>query len=121
MIWSGVLIGASSLVLGVWQDWPGALLAAVVLGAGFGVYQAVDFALITQVLPGAAERAKDLGVINIASALPQVHRPRHRRADPGRACAAAAGRSRPTARRGRSATASSTSSASRCASSARSS
>lgn len=75
VIWSGVLIGASSLVLGLWQDWPGALLAAVVLGAGFGVYQAVDFALITQVLPGAGDRAKDLGVINIASALPQVLAP----------------------------------------------
>jgi MFS family permease len=75
VIWSGVLIGASMLVLGVWQDWRGALLAAVILGAGFGVYQAVDFALITQVLPAAAERAKDLGVINIASALPQVIAP----------------------------------------------
>ena len=75
VIWSGVLIGASSLVLGLWQDWPGALLAAVVLGAGFGVYQAVDFALITQVLPGAGDRAKDLGIINIASALPQVLAP----------------------------------------------
>ena len=63
------------LVLALWQDWPGALLAAVVLGAGFGVYQAVDFALITQVLPGAGDRAKDLGVINIASALPQVLAP----------------------------------------------
>lgn len=75
VIWSGALIGASSLVLGLWQAWPGALLAAVVLGAGFGVYQAVDFALITQVLPGAGDRAKDLGVINIASALPQVLAP----------------------------------------------
>ena len=75
VIWSGVLIGVSMLVLGLWQDWPGALLAAVVLGAGFGVYQAVDFALITQVLPGAVDRAKDLGVINIASALPQVIAP----------------------------------------------
>ena len=75
VIWSGVLIGASSLILGLWQDWPGALLAAVVLGAGFGVYQAVDFALITQVLPGAVDRAKDLGVINIAAALPQVLAP----------------------------------------------
>lgn len=75
VIWSGVLIGASSLVLGLWQDWPGALVAAVVLGAGFGVYQAVDFALITQVLPGAVDRGKDLGVINIASALPQVLAP----------------------------------------------
>lgn len=75
VIWSGLLIGASQLVLGTWQAWPGALLAAVVLGAGFGVYQAVDFALITQVLPGASDRAKDLGVINIASALPQVVAP----------------------------------------------
>ncbi len=75
VIWSGVLIGSSSLVLGLWQEWPGALVAAVVLGAGFGVYQAVDFALITQVLPGARDRAKDLGVINIASALPQVLAP----------------------------------------------
>ena len=75
VIWSGVLIGTSSLVLALWQDWPGALVAAVVLGAGFGVYQAVDFALITQVLPGAGDRAKDLGVINIASALPQVLAP----------------------------------------------
>ncbi len=75
VIWSGVLIGTSSLVLGLWQDWPGALVAAVVLGAGFGVYQAVDFALITQVLPDAVDRGKDLGVINIASALPQVLAP----------------------------------------------
>lgn len=75
VIWSGVLIGSSSLILGLWQDWLGALVAAVVLGAGFGVYQAVDFALITQVLPGAGDRAKDLGVINIASALPQVLAP----------------------------------------------
>lgn len=75
VIWSGLIVGASSLLLGVWQSWPSALLAAAVLGAGFGVYQAVDFALITQVLPGAAERAKDLGVINIAAALPQVLAP----------------------------------------------
>ena len=75
VIWSGILIGVSMLVLGIWQAWAGALLAAVVLGAGFGVYQAVDFALITQVLPGAVDRAKDLGVINIASALPQVIAP----------------------------------------------
>ena len=75
VIWSGLLVGTSSLVLGVVQTWPAAVVAAVVLGAGFGVYQAVDFALITQVLPAAGERAKDLGVINIAAALPQVLAP----------------------------------------------
>jgi MFS family permease len=46
-----------------------------VLGIGFGAYTAVDFALITEVLPDAADRAKDLGVINIANALPQVLAP----------------------------------------------
>jgi MFS family permease len=75
VIWSGMLVGLSSLILAAVQSWTGALAAAVVLGIGFGVYQAVDFALITQVLPGASERAKDLGVINIAAALPQVLAP----------------------------------------------
>jgi hypothetical protein len=35
----------------------------------------VDVALITEVLPNADDRAKDLGVINIANALPQVLAP----------------------------------------------
>ena len=46
-----------------------------ILGIGYGVYLAVDFALITQVLPRAGDRARDLGVINIANALPQVLAP----------------------------------------------
>ena len=54
---------------------PAAYVGAVVLGIGFGAYTAVDFALITEVLPEAADRAKDLGVINIANALPQVLAP----------------------------------------------
>jgi MFS family permease len=45
------------------------------MGVGYGIYTSVDFALITQVLPGAADRGKDLGVINIANALPQVVAP----------------------------------------------
>ena len=42
------------------------LVAAVLYGCGYGCYLAVDQALITQVLPQAADRAKDLGIINIA-------------------------------------------------------
>lgn len=75
VIWSG-LIAASALVLFAFvHTMPAAYVGAVVLGIGFGAYTAVDFALITQVLPGAADRAKDLGVINIANALPQVLAP----------------------------------------------
>ncbi len=75
VIWSGVVGAMASLLLAVGQSWPAALAAAVLLGVGYGIYTSVDFALITQVLPGAEDRAKDLGVINIANALPQVFAP----------------------------------------------
>jgi MFS family permease len=39
------------------------------------VYLSVDAALVTQVLPTAAARAKDLGIINIANSGPQVLAP----------------------------------------------
>lgn len=48
----------------------GFVLAMVVLGAGQGVYLAVDFALVTQVLPDPANPAKDLGIMNLANTLP---------------------------------------------------
>lgn len=72
VVWSGVVIAAAALLLAVWPTWPAALAGSVLLGAGYGVYLAVDTALITQVLPAATDRAKDLGVINIATAAPQV-------------------------------------------------
>jgi MFS family permease len=72
VIWSGVVIAIAALLLAIWPTWPVALVASVLLGAGYGVYLAVDTALITQVLPAAVDRAKDLGVINIATAAPQV-------------------------------------------------
>ena len=72
VVWSGVVIAVAALLLAIWPTWPVALVASVLLGAGYGVYLAVDTALITQVLPAATDRAKDLGVINIATAAPQV-------------------------------------------------
>ena len=75
VIWSGVVVALASAILAISQNWPSAMVAAGVLGCGYGIYQAVDFALITQVLPGAEGRAKDLGVINIAAAFPQVAAP----------------------------------------------
>ena len=72
---SGIVTGLGALVLAIVPTWPGALVGAVVFGIGYGVYLSVDFALCTQVLPNAEARAKDLGVINIAVALPQVFAP----------------------------------------------
>jgi MFS family permease len=75
VIISSAVIAAASLILAFAPTWPGALIGASVLGIGFGCYLAVDFALITQVLPTALDRGKDLGVINIANSLPQVIAP----------------------------------------------
>ncbi|AJT42076.1 MFS transporter [Psychromicrobium lacuslunae] len=75
VIASSVIIAAASLILALAPTWTGALLGAAVLGIGYGAYLAVDLALLTQVLPAALSRGKDLGVINIASSLPQVLAP----------------------------------------------
>ncbi|MGY2876877.1 MFS family permease [Marmoricola sp. URHA0025 HA25] len=75
VIWSGLIAAAALLVLAFASTWPMAIVGAVILAVGFGTYTAVDFAMITQVLPTADDRAKDLGVINIANALPQVLAP----------------------------------------------
>ena len=67
---SGLLMAAAALLLTFWETWPAALGAAVLYGMGYGAYIAVDQALITQVLPKAHDRAKDLGIINIAIVCP---------------------------------------------------
>ncbi|MGC4804287.1 MFS transporter [Micromonospora sp. DT233] len=72
VITSGVVMAVAALLLAVAPVWPMALVAALLLGAGYGVYLSVDAALITEVLPAATDRAKDLGVINIANSAPQV-------------------------------------------------
>ncbi|MFJ8578460.1 MFS transporter [Micromonospora sp. NPDC093277] len=72
VIASGLIMAVAALLLAVAPVWPMAVAAALLLGAGYGVYLAVDAALITQVLPAATDRAKDLGVINIANSAPQV-------------------------------------------------
>ncbi len=69
---ASLVITLAFLILAFFQTWTGVQLAAAVLGIGFGAYLGVDIALITQVLPSANARGKDLGVINIANALPQV-------------------------------------------------
>ena len=63
---AGIVMGTAALLLTFVESWHSLLLAAVLFGVGFGAYLSVDQALITQVLPAAADRAKDLGIINIA-------------------------------------------------------
>jgi MFS family permease len=69
---SGLVMAVPAVMLAFWPSWPVALASAVILGLGYGVYLSVDQALVTQVLPSAAGRAKDLGVLSIAGSAPAV-------------------------------------------------
>jgi MFS family permease len=76
-----VLIGASIYASGLWivaaaDSYPAFLVGMAVTGMGHGVYFAVDLALVTDVLPDRQHyAAKDLGVLNVANALPQSAAP----------------------------------------------
>ena len=72
VILSGYAMAAAALLLAFWETWTGSIVCAALLGLGYGVYLSVDQALMTQVLPSAEDRAKDLGILNIASSAPQV-------------------------------------------------
>jgi MFS family permease len=67
---SSFFIAAAALLLTFSPTWTSSMIAAVLFGLGYGAYIAVDQALITQVLPAARDRAKDLGIINIAIVCP---------------------------------------------------
>lgn len=67
---SSAIIGLGMIVPLVWPTPIGMLAMTAILGLGFGVFQSVDTALVTEVLPSSASYAKDLGIVNIASALP---------------------------------------------------
>jgi MFS family permease len=75
VIGSSAIIAMAGLIMAFFPVWPGALAGAAVLGIGFGAYVAVDYALLTQVLPVALDRGKDMGIINVANSLPQVVAP----------------------------------------------
>lgn len=50
--------------------WGASIVAAVLLGIGYGLFLSVDQALLTDVLPDEKTRARDLGVANAAQQLP---------------------------------------------------
>jgi Na+/melibiose symporter and related transporters len=56
-------------------DFAVAVVAGALLGIGYGAFLSVDQALATQVLPNAATRGKDLGIMNIATTVPQALAP----------------------------------------------
>jgi MFS family permease len=67
---AAVVYGLALFVLAVAGSFNGFLVGMAIGGLGFGVYTAVDLALVVDVLPDRDNAAKDLGVLNIAGALP---------------------------------------------------
>lgn len=54
----------------------GMLIMSIINGFGFGLYMAADTALMTEVLPGGGTAAgKDLGILNVATNIPQALSP----------------------------------------------
>jgi MFS family permease len=68
---ASVLQAIAALLLVARPSFQAALIAAAFLGAGYGAFLSVDQALVTQVLPDAQSRAKDLGIMNIGNNVPQ--------------------------------------------------
>jgi MFS family permease len=69
------LQAVASFLLTFFPSYGVAIVGAAFLGAGYGAYMSVDQALITAVLPDAASRAKDLGIMNVGSVGPQALAP----------------------------------------------
>jgi MFS family permease len=67
---ASVVYGLALFVIAMASDFSGFLVGMAISGLGFGVYAAVDLALVVDVLPDRHHAAKDLGVFNIAGALP---------------------------------------------------
>jgi len=69
---ASLLMAATGFLLAGFATWGLVLVCAFTLGAAYGAFQSVGQALSLVVLPNPATAGRDLGIINISSALPQV-------------------------------------------------
>jgi len=67
---ASIVYGLALFVIAIASNFSGFLVGMAISGLGFGVYAAVDLALVVDVLHDKRSAAKDLGVFNIAGALP---------------------------------------------------
>jgi MFS family permease len=75
VIFAAGMQAIAALLLAFVPEYTVALVASAFLGLGYGAFLSIDQALATQVLPDAAARGKDLGVMNIATTVPQAVAP----------------------------------------------
>ena len=77
-----LLVGGSTLLFGIGtvlllhvSTLAGFYMVEALLGLAYGIYVGVDLALVVDVLPNPDDAGKDLGVFNMANALPQTVAP----------------------------------------------
>lgn len=73
----GVMAVASLVFIGVEvaPSLKATFAVAALFGIGYGAYQAVDWAMAIDVLPGGEDAAKDMGIWHVAIVLPQIIAP----------------------------------------------
>ena len=69
---SALVLAALGLAAGRLPDPARTALLGLVSGMGFGTYMSLDLALMTEVLPKGSAAGKDLGLLNIATNVPQA-------------------------------------------------
>lgn len=76
------LLAGAAIVLAVtcvanlgWPTWAGLMVTSVVSGLAFGVYSTVDIAIAADILSGAPDRARALGVLQSATTFPSLAGP----------------------------------------------
>jgi len=67
---ASIVYGLAMFAVAIASNFNGFVVGMAISGLGFGIYTAVDLALVADVLPSKDNVAKDLGVFNIAGALP---------------------------------------------------
>jgi MFS family permease len=70
VVTAAIVYGLALFLIAAAADLNGFLVGMALGGLGYGVYLAVDLALVADVLPDRRTAAKNLGVFNIAGALP---------------------------------------------------
>ncbi|HEX4221372.1 MAG TPA: MFS transporter [Pseudonocardiaceae bacterium] len=68
---ASTLQAIAGFLLAFAPSFPMTWVGAALLGAGYGAFLSVDQALIVAVLPDAESRAKDLGIMNVGTNVPQ--------------------------------------------------
>ncbi len=69
---SALLQALAALIIAIAPTLPVTLVAAALIGVGYGIFNAGGLALATDLLPGDDANAEDLGIVNVAANLGQL-------------------------------------------------